>query len=359
MEKVIVHVSVTCGGGIGSVIVNLARKQVQEGYKVVIASHSCPSYDVLIEQIGDICDVEYVIGRSFRGSYMIYGTDMVKLYDKIQAKYPDAEVQLIAHSITCTGLFGKIKKGMTSVMHGHMPFNNPIKKLAVRFLFWRYKKKKVKIISCSHECADYYNDTFGVDSLVISNGVSVSGLPSAKEEGKFVIGFCSGLSHHKGFLQLLKAVKLLRDQGVESIMCRIAGDDKCIDEYNAYVADNGLEEYVEYVGNVTDFANKELPNMDIVVLPSIMEGLPMVLLEAQAYGIPILATKVGGIPEVLNDGENGYFIKRDGQDICDKIKLCLERENYSALSNNSRRVFEEGYTVCKMNNQYIKVLFDK
>ena len=101
-----------------------------------------------------------------------------------------------------------------------------------------------------------------------------------------------------------------------------------------------------------DAANTLLPKIDLLVLPSVMEGLPMSLIEAQFYGIPILATEVGGIPELLTDGYNGYFIKRDGADIAGKIELCLSLPQYEILSKNSLILASDKFSSERMYEEY-------
>ena len=69
----------------------------------------------------------------------------------------------------------------------------------------------------------------------------------------------------------------------------------------------GLQDRIAWLGNVSAVALL-LSEMDIVVLPSLSEGLPMVALEAMALGRPIVATRVGGIPEIVVDGETGVLV---------------------------------------------------
>jgi len=104
---------------------------------------------------------------------------------------------------------------------------------------------------------------------------------------------------------------------------------------------------VHFIGSV-DSASKYLKAFDLFVLPSRKEGLPYTLLEAQAAGIPIVATTVGGIPELIRDGENGYLAKpNDPGALAEIIKQALTRPLPSALENE--------YTLPRMMERTIAI----
>jgi glycosyltransferase involved in cell wall biosynthesis len=99
-----------------------------------------------------------------------------------------------------------------------------------------------------------------------------------------------------------------------------------------------------------------VPSLDLVVLPSASEGLPLTLVEAIAHGVPILATRVGGIPEVLIEGVTGYFIERNPIDIAEKIRILHDDERlYESLSNNARDLYTNKFTVERMAKEYSRV----
>ena len=77
---------------------------------------------------------------------------------------------------------------------------------------------------------------------------------------------------------------------------------------------------------------------DIFVLPSLSEGFPMVILEAMASGLPIVTTKVGGLPEIVLDGENGFIARpEDPEEIARKVQLLLEDNDLRArMAQNNR-----------------------
>jgi glycosyltransferase involved in cell wall biosynthesis len=97
---------------------------------------------------------------------------------------------------------------------------------------------------------------------------------------------------------------------------------------------------------------------DALVLCSRVEGLPMTILEAMRAGIPVIATPVGGIPEMLADGVTGLSIKEnDASDLAAKIRRLIEdRTLVEKLGRQGRQRFEAGFTLEQMVNRYVDVL---
>jgi glycosyltransferase involved in cell wall biosynthesis len=97
--------------------------------------------------------------------------------------------------------------------------------------------------------------------------------------------------------------------------------------------------------------------MDIFVLTSFHEGLPMVLLEAMGLGKPIVATKVGGIPEVITDQISGVLVKpNDPEDLAQKsLYLLQEREVREKMGSEAKRRIEESFTAERMAQRVLKI----
>ena len=130
----------------------------------------------------------------------------------------------------------------------------------------------------------------------------------------------------KGIEVLLDAMALLRRQGID-VHLRAVGSfesPKYAAEIAARVRQLGLTDHVTWTGftrNVTD----ELLKMDLFVLPSLFgEGLPMVILEAMTAGVPIVATRVSGIPEAIRDGCDGVLVEPgDAEDLARAIAAVI------------------------------------
>jgi glycosyltransferase involved in cell wall biosynthesis len=115
------------------------------------------------------------------------------------------------------------------------------------------------------------------------------------------------LSPEKGHSLLLDAVAGIASQGLDfRLLC--AGDGPLRPAIEKDCIRLGLEERVQFLGFRTDVSGL-LAASDLLVLPSLSEAFPMVLLEAMACGLPVLASRVGGVPELVEDGREGWLVE--------------------------------------------------
>ena len=119
---------------------------------------------------------------------------------------------------------------------------------------------------------------------------------------------------YKGLSVLIDAVRLLRERGVE-VSCDVIGEGALRAQLEAQIRVGGLESHVRLVGTRTeDQVAEALAASDVFVLPSIvapdgqMEGIPIVLMEALATGLPTISTSLSGIPELVVDQKTGFLI---------------------------------------------------
>lgn len=125
-------------------------------------------------------------------------------------------------------------------------------------------------------------------------------------EGRRVVGFVGRLSVEKGIEQLLRAVASVA-QTDKRILALIVGGGGLRETLEQQVRELGIAEQVRFVGEQRDIATY-YDAMDIFVLPSYNEGLPMAVLEAMASRVPVVASRVGEIPAVLDDGRCGWVV---------------------------------------------------
>lgn len=181
----------------------------------------------------------------------------------------------------------------------------------------------------------------------------------AMSKDDVVIGFVGRLVINKGLNYLIEAVSLLKVS--YNIKLLIAGDGSLMEELKKMARDKGLEESVIFTGlrrDITDI----LSSIDIFVLSSIKEGFPNSLLEAMAMGKPVVATAVGGIPEVINHGTNGLLVKpADIEGLQTALKLLIDdRLMAENLGLAARDFIEKNYgitaTARKWEMLYLEVL---
>jgi len=135
------------------------------------------------------------------------------------------------------------------------------------------------------------------------------------------------LSSEKGVAVLLEAVVRLNERLGSVVELTIAGSGPEETELKKHAKMLGIEANVHFLGYIREDAelSRLYQNSDIFILPSYTEGVPKVILEAMANGLPVVATSVGGIPEILEDGLNGLLVPPgDAQAICDSVYRLLE-----------------------------------
>lgn len=125
-------------------------------------------------------------------------------------------------------------------------------------------------------------------------------------EKDFVLGYVGRLSKEKGIQYLIEAAEILNESDIP-IKVLIIGDGPEKKDSECLVRQKGLEGKVSFTGFQTN-VKSWIPAMDVFVLPSLIEGTPMALLEAMAYGIPVVASDVGGVPQIIDSGKEGILV---------------------------------------------------
>lgn len=145
-----------------------------------------------------------------------------------------------------------------------------------------------------------------------------------------------------------------------SASCVLVGGGFLEAELRGKVRDLGLESAVLFAGETSD-VRPYLAAADVFVLPSEREGLPLVLLEAMALGLPCIAAEAGGNREVIEDGVNGYVVPAgDPARLADSIeRLFAAPEQMKAMGLNARRTVEERFDLEKTMSGVTEAIFGR
>lgn len=187
----------------------------------------------------------------------------------------------------------------------------------------------------------------------------------ARASGEVVFLFLGRISPLKGIHELIEATGLLKQRGLR-FRALVAGhgvDDRIVGELQKAVASKGLTECVAFLGRVEGTRKSEvLAGADVYVLPSWQEGAPTTVVEALAAGLFVIATPVGAIPEMIQDGSHGLLVqRRDAEDLARKMEWCIQNANEirgrrQANAQHAFARFEAGTATAQMARVYRQLL---
>jgi len=181
---------------------------------------------------------------------------------------------------------------------------------------------------------------------VIPNAVPVPKFLSSNSLKIYDILFVGRLTDAKGVDILLKAVKILKDKYDKNLKIAIIGDGPLKENLNNLAVELGVNGEVKFLGVRKDIEELMISSK-IFLLPSRWEGLPMVILEAMSRGMSIIASGVGGIPEVMENGKEGILISpEDPEALAQAINDLLENEELQEkLSQAAYKKVRENYSI--------------
>jgi len=160
-----------------------------------------------------------------------------------------------------------------------------------------------------------------------------------------IILFLGKLGKRKGVYDLIDAIKLIRPKSTE-IRTLLCGDGE-VEKVRKMVRKLGFEHRIDVRGWVSGRAREKVLNdAYLFVLPSYNEGLPMSMLEAMARGTPVVSTAVGGIPEVIENGVEGFLVEPgDIKALAEAMERLLTDENlWISMSKAARKKVEDKFS---------------
>jgi len=195
---------------------------------------------------------------------------------------------------------------------------------------------------------------------VIYNSVPLPVLEKEKRnETKVVnITFLGLVCERKGIFDLIEVLSRIILNGYDVHLT--VGGDGDINRLNDEVKSNNLKNRVTYVGWIVgDAKDKLLRNTDIFVLPSYGEGMPMTILEAMSYAIPVISTNVGGVPELVLEEQTGYLVEPGNLDgLFQQMKRLIEDSHLRiSMGLKGREVIEKDFNL-NINEKKIETIYD-
>src|SRR5438067_6969160 len=165
---------------------------------------------------------------------------------------------------------------------------------------------------------------------------------------RFVVGWIGRMTGVKRTDDVLVAVRRLRDRGVDAVLCMV-GDGPDRDAVERRAHELGIVRDSFFLGYQDEVA-PYYAAFDALILPSANEGTPVSAIEALAGGRPVVATRVGGVPDVVRDGEDGFLVEAGDVDGLAKRLAALAEDSAlrARLGDAGRARVLERYTVARL-----------
>jgi len=207
-------------------------------------------------------------------------------------------------------------------------------------------------------------DIRGDRATVIHNGVDVKrfapSVAPAPSRGTVVVGCVARLSREKRHVLLMRAVKEV-SRGCPEVRLHLVGDGPLRETLEAETRRLALADRVEFFGTRGDVPEL-LRSMDIFAMASSTEGLPLTVLEAMACGVPVVATRVGAVEEVVDHGRNGFLVPpEDPAALAAAIERLVRDEDLrTRMGNAGREIAVEQFDISaaarKHEDLYLRLL---
>lgn len=199
--------------------------------------------------------------------------------------------------------------------------------------------------------------------FIVPNGVSAEMNKTPSEESKGVkrLLFLSNLAETKGVLMFLESCAYLTAKNIAFTAKVVGRETHAVSEtqFRQRIQELNLSNHVQYLGPQYGVEKeKALQNSDIFVFPSFNDCFPLVLLEAMKYGLPIVSTTEGAIPNIVDDKKTGYIVERkDQQALNSKLEALINNdESIEIFSQNAREKFLKAYTISSYEKNMLQVL---
>jgi len=201
--------------------------------------------------------------------------------------------------------------------------------------------------------------------FVVPNGINLkefenlSKIQNIKKEHRIL--FVGSLVSIKGIRYLIESMKMIRNK-YSNAQLVIVGDGTDKYKLEKLVIELDLCNCVSFVGKVPNHKIAQyMIESDIFVLPSLSEGFGIVLLEAMASGLPIVASNVGGIPSLIQNGVNGFLVDpKNPEKIAEKVLFLFNNEDIMIkISKNNKKIVENydwGKIIMQLENIYLKCI---
>lgn len=343
-------------GGAERYIIEVSRKLV-ENHKVDISLYSF-KYNEFLEKESKQFNLKY--------DYFCHQQDCSSRFvkNKIKDLY-NQNPNTIFHThgyktnvLVRQALWFKKALIVTTVHSTFKYWNNKIKKIVYSNLDKITSVKNKKIITVSNYIKDYYATILNKNKIItIYNGVDDEKFtPKLNElyKDEYTLINVGNLNEAKNQITLLKAFKGISNNNLRLL---ILGEGPQREALEQYIDRNDLQDKVQLIGSTPD-VSKYLHQADLFISTSIDESFGLAIVEAMLSGVPVIASKVGGVVEVINENGTGIFYMNpfDEIELSQKIeKLINDPELSNQLSLNALSIAKEKFSLVNVTKQIYEI----
>ncbi len=235
--------------------------------------------------------------------------------------------------------------------HGGEPVNVIFFKIPIFYpIFkWLFGGKRQVLVLSEFQKKQFQHYFPTIDVTLVPNCIRLSQQQKkkVKDNRRTNFLFMGRISETKGILKILEAAKQLMETS-EDFVVTICGKGPLQEKLLEEIKSNNMQQHIKYLGFVNGSRKTEvLQDSDVMLLPTDHnEGFPYALLEAFDHQIPVIGTRKGAIPEVLEDGVNGFIIDtRSATDLFEKMKFfCHNPDNAALMGSYGREKLNQKYT---------------
>lgn len=219
-----------------------------------------------------------------------------------------------------------------------------------------FKLCKVQPVAISEKVRATTSEMFNIPEEkipIVFNGIPLNRCmvkESTEIADKMVILNIGRFTEQKNQIALIDAMHKVHEKHPEAEL-HIYGEGELQSELEERIGDASYIKLCGLIGHIYPV----LHDADIFALPSTYEGLPMTLIEAMGTGLPIVASAVGGVPELISDGETGFICETNAQSIADKINECIEKSELRADCAKSALEKSRCFSSEAMAEGYVKI----
>ncbi len=349
-------------GGLQKVVQLLALRQIQCGHSVTIGSWNNDNNHPEAERELESAGARIVYLRRGANGRMAHGRKYSLLKLKTYLGAANADI-LHVHNPFDYYIYGALaariarRTKIVITIHATVMFDHPNFGRQGRLQFRIAAMLTHGLVSVCAESDAYLRKRFflpGKKLFVVDNGIDMTpflAVPDRRLRDEIVFGCAGRMSPEKNHRVLIEAFALARHKHC-NVRLRLLGGGRLEEQLKERVHTLGLDDAVEFCGFSNDVPGF-LGSVDIFILPSDFEALPLCLMEAIASGLPVVSTSVGGAPAIVRNTDGGWLCEPNNADaMLSAMELAITAKDRRDRTKRARTLVAELYSAERMAADY-------